>query len=170
MLQFICWNLITISLMLGKRPNGAHKKRVPLGFLMNAIHNYIIRCTPPHFVSIYKETIKGHIRCHKQHILIKIEVEEPKHNYRLEMASDRSNMVLVLLLIVMVMKTISDAQNSHTVGDSIGWTIPPNANTYSTWAASQTFAVGDTLGNLFSVIIKYLRKYFIDIFIFYLII
>ncbi|GKC56668.1 cucumber peeling cupredoxin-like protein [Tanacetum coccineum] len=38
------------------------------------------------------------------------------------------------------------AQTRHVVGDSIGWTIPPNgAGAYTTWAASQPFRVGDTL-------------------------
>ncbi|RWW30972.1 hypothetical protein BHE74_00013716 [Ensete ventricosum] len=37
------------------------------------------------------------------------------------------------------------AATSHTVGGSSGWTIPPNATLYPDWAASQTFAVGDTL-------------------------
>lgn len=86
------------------------------------------------------------------------------------MASERSNMVL-LFLTVMVMATISDAQNSHTVGDSVGWTIPPDANTYNTWAASQKFTVGDTLGNLLLVIIiykfNYLHEIFHDVCIFY---
>ncbi|URE14673.1 Plastocyanin-like domain [Musa troglodytarum] len=37
------------------------------------------------------------------------------------------------------------AATSHTVGGSTGWTIPPNATFYPEWAASQTFAIGDTL-------------------------
>lgn len=62
-------------------------------------------------------------------------------------------LIMVIFLTVIVGATlqmqISDAQKSHTVGDSVGWTIPPNANTYSTWAASQKFALGDILGNDF---------------------
>lgn len=68
------------------------------------------------------------------------------------MESKRLNMAVLLTVIVgaTLQIQISDAQNSHTVGDSVGWTIPPNANTYTTWAASQKFAVGDTLGNYFN--------------------
>ncbi|KAK1383791.1 Phytocyanin domain-containing protein [Heracleum sosnowskyi] len=63
------------------------------------------------------------------------------------MAYERLNMAVFLIVIVVVtlQMQMSNAQNSHTVGDSVGWAFPPNANTYATWAASQKFAVGDTL-------------------------
>ncbi|XP_042484514.1 uncharacterized protein LOC122064811 [Macadamia integrifolia] len=37
------------------------------------------------------------------------------------------------------------ARTTHIVGGSIGWTVPPSGFSYDTWAASQTFAVGDWL-------------------------
>ncbi|KAL1824610.1 hypothetical protein DCAR_0312690 [Daucus carota subsp. sativus] len=63
------------------------------------------------------------------------------------MSSERFNIVLVLTVMVIATlhMQVSDAQNTHTVGDSTGWTIPPHPNTYKSWAASQTFAVGDNL-------------------------
>ncbi|GJW96448.1 cucumber peeling cupredoxin-like protein [Tanacetum coccineum] len=52
--------------------------------------------------------------------------------------------VLVVLASFQLQSTV--AQTRHVVGDSIGWTIPTNgAGAYTTWAASQTFRVGDTL-------------------------
>ncbi|KAB2618607.1 cucumber peeling cupredoxin-like [Pyrus ussuriensis x Pyrus communis] len=33
----------------------------------------------------------------------------------------------------------------YVVGDSLGWTVPPNTSFYSDWAASKTFQIGDTV-------------------------
>jgi hypothetical protein len=39
------------------------------------------------------------------------------------------------------------AQTVHVVGDSLGWTVPPNsAATYANWVSGKTFMVGDILG------------------------
>jgi hypothetical protein len=39
-----------------------------------------------------------------------------------------------------------EAQTRHTVGDSLGWNVPPAGSVaYSTWASLQTFRVGDVL-------------------------
>ncbi|KAI0491658.1 hypothetical protein KFK09_025918 [Dendrobium nobile] len=37
------------------------------------------------------------------------------------------------------------AATSHTVGGSLGWTIPPNSSFYPNWASQNKLAVGDTL-------------------------
>ncbi|XP_071908679.1 uncharacterized protein [Coffea arabica] len=56
---------------------------------------------------------------------------------------------IITLLVVAVLAAAlqcSVAQRTHVVGDSLGWTIPPGgAVAYTTWAASQTFTVGDVL-------------------------
>lgn len=64
------------------------------------------------------------------------------------MASQRLSMVVFMVVMVLgaMHMEISDAQTTHNVGGTIGWTIPPNANAYTTWAASQSFKVGDVLG------------------------
>lgn len=51
----------------------------------------------------------------------------------------------VLLLVAAALWRDSSAA-TYTVGDSLGWTVPPNANTYSDWASDKTFVVGDILG------------------------
>ncbi|KAK9947535.1 hypothetical protein M0R45_003155 [Rubus argutus] len=49
-------------------------------------------------------------------------------------------MVLVGL-VPMLMKGAAAAD--YVVGDSLGWTLPPNTSFYSDWAASKTFQLGD---------------------------
>lgn len=64
----------------------------------------------------------------------------------------RSNMGLfmVLMAIAAFQMQSSEAQTTHIVGDSLGWTVPPGGPiAYSTWAATQTFTVGDVLGKFF---------------------
>ncbi|KAL8124352.1 mavicyanin-like [Apium graveolens] len=65
------------------------------------------------------------------------------------MELERLKMAVLLTVIIggILHIQISDAQkqNRHIVGDSVDWTIPPDDNTYITWAASQKFAIGDTL-------------------------
>ncbi|KAL6965810.1 hypothetical protein U1Q18_036871 [Sarracenia purpurea var. burkii] len=40
----------------------------------------------------------------------------------------------------------SEAQTSHVVGDTLGWTVPSGGSAaYTTWASSQNFSVGDVL-------------------------
>ncbi|KAK9943927.1 hypothetical protein M0R45_009516 [Rubus argutus] len=59
------------------------------------------------------------------------------------------NMIACLSLMVMVglvpmlMKGATAAD--YAVGDSLGWTLPPNTSFYSDWAASKTFRLGDIL-------------------------
>ncbi|XP_076922693.1 stellacyanin-like [Bidens hawaiensis] len=57
---------------------------------------------------------------------------------------------MVVLVVVMMVASCqlqsTVAQTRHVVGDTLGWTIPPNgAATYTTWASQKTFTVGDTL-------------------------
>lgn len=59
----------------------------------------------------------------------------------------RLDIVFLAVIAVAALLQSSVAQTSHTVGDALGWTIPPNgASDYSNWATGKTFAVGDILG------------------------
>ncbi|XP_042503267.1 cucumber peeling cupredoxin-like [Macadamia integrifolia] len=53
--------------------------------------------------------------------------------------------LLGCMFIIAALLQGADAETTHTVGGSIGWTIPPSNFSYETWAASQTFMVGDYL-------------------------
>lgn len=50
------------------------------------------------------------------------------------------------------------AKNVYIVGDSMGWTVPPNTSFYSNWASSKTFMVGDILGTYYPYIL-FIEKY-----------
>lgn len=55
------------------------------------------------------------------------------------------NIALLLLFAAAIVG--SGAQKTYEVLDSLGWTIPPaGAVAYTTWAANNSFTVGDTLG------------------------
>lgn len=61
---------------------------------------------------------------------------------------DISN-IIFMTVVVMAMLHRSLAQTTHVVGDALGWTFPPGGEVaYSTWAATQNFAVGDVVGKL----------------------
>ncbi|KAL9261613.1 Umecyanin-like protein [Drosera capensis] len=55
----------------------------------------------------------------------------------------RANGIFVLVCLAVVQ--LCSAQTVHVVGGSTGWGIPSSSSFYSTWAASQTFRVGDVL-------------------------
>ncbi|XP_020537810.1 uclacyanin 1 [Jatropha curcas] len=58
----------------------------------------------------------------------------------------RLNMAFLALISIAALIHSSAAQTTHVVGGSLGWVIPPGgASAYSSWAANQTFAVGDIL-------------------------
>ncbi|KAG2718785.1 hypothetical protein I3843_03G229000 [Carya illinoinensis] len=58
----------------------------------------------------------------------------------------RLDIVFLAVIAVAAFLQSSVAQTSYTVGDALGWTVPPNGPTvYSNWAAGKTFAVGDIL-------------------------
>ena len=54
--------------------------------------------------------------------------------------------MVILAIVAVVVVQCAVAQTEHVVGDSLGWNIPPNAQTYTTWASTKTFVVGDNLG------------------------
>lgn len=64
--------------------------------------------------------------------------------------------IIMLMGVVALQLHSSTAQStSHVVLDNSGWIIPQSggAATYTTWAASKTFMVGDTLGNSFNILL-----------------
>ncbi|XP_057768883.1 uclacyanin 1-like [Salvia miltiorrhiza] len=62
------------------------------------------------------------------------------------MEATRLNMFVFLSLVAAAMLHGSSAQTTHVVGDALGWLVPPGGDVaYRTWAATQTFTVGDVL-------------------------
>ncbi|KAJ4949974.1 hypothetical protein NE237_026806 [Protea cynaroides] len=59
--------------------------------------------------------------------------------------ASRMSCLFGCVLIVAALLQGASAQTTHVVLGSEGWIIPSNQSAYSTWAASQTFSVGDTL-------------------------
>ncbi|KAK2991913.1 hypothetical protein RJ640_006090 [Escallonia rubra] len=58
----------------------------------------------------------------------------------------RLSMVVFMVMVVAAMQLQSLKAATHVVGGGIGWLVPPGGSAaYSTWAASQTFVVGDVL-------------------------
>ena len=56
------------------------------------------------------------------------------------------NMIACLSLMVVMVGLMKGATAAeYVVGDSSGWTLPPNTTFYSDWAASKTFQIGDVL-------------------------
>lgn len=59
-----------------------------------------------------------------------------------------SFILMVIVIITVVPQTINAA--TYNVGDTSGWSIPRGKDTaafYASWASSNTFNVGDVLGN-----------------------
>lgn len=61
-------------------------------------------------------------------------------------------MVGVMIVVAATLTVnFAAAQTVHVVGDSLGWTVPPNgAAAYTSWASNKQFMVGDILGNKLS--------------------
>lgn len=55
-----------------------------------------------------------------------------------------------LLLVVAVTLLKGAAAENYTVGDDLGWNIPPLGSiAYKTWANKKSFQIGDTIGNYY---------------------
>ncbi|WCJ30035.1 hypothetical protein M5689_011621 [Euphorbia peplus] len=54
---------------------------------------------------------------------------------------------LALTLILILEGSVANGATTFTVGDSLGWTVPPNNSMdyYQNWAANHTFLIGDSL-------------------------
>lgn len=58
------------------------------------------------------------------------------------------NMILAIAVAVFMLHGTDAAE--YTVGDNLGWTIPPGgAATYAAWAAAHSLVVNDILGELY---------------------
>ncbi|CAN1120591.1 Blue copper protein [Linum perenne] len=67
-------------------------------------------------------------------------------------AAIRSNTLSFAAIVIAALLHFSAAQTTYTVGNTMGWTIPQGgASAYSTWAANNSFAVGDILVFNFAV-------------------
>ena len=53
--------------------------------------------------------------------------------------------MFMVVLCLLSFAASSDAKRYY-VGESYGWSIPPNQTFYSDWASSKKFLVGDFLG------------------------
>ncbi|GMY35832.1 cucumber peeling cupredoxin-like [Fagus crenata] len=56
-----------------------------------------------------------------------------------------SRMGLIGCLIVVVALLNGATAREYQVGDSLGWTVPPNTSYYTNWASTKTFLLGDKL-------------------------
>ncbi|KAA8523005.1 hypothetical protein F0562_009428 [Nyssa sinensis] len=58
----------------------------------------------------------------------------------------RLGLAVVILVVLAALLQTTVAQKTHVVGDNLGWLVPPGGPVaYTTWAAMQTFTVGDIL-------------------------
>ncbi|KAJ7956718.1 blue copper protein-like [Quillaja saponaria] len=55
------------------------------------------------------------------------------------------NVFILVLVAVAGSIQSSSAQTRYVVGDALGWTIPQDSSTYTSWAANKNFNSGDTL-------------------------
>jgi hypothetical protein len=52
------------------------------------------------------------------------------------------------IVVAIILVRGATAATDYEVGDSLGWTVPPNTSYYSTWASTKTFYLGDKLCKL----------------------
>ncbi|XP_062149113.1 umecyanin-like [Alnus glutinosa] len=57
----------------------------------------------------------------------------------------RMGLIGCFVIVVSVLLRGATAATVYEVGDSLGWTVPPNTTYYSTWASTKTFFLGDKL-------------------------
>lgn len=58
----------------------------------------------------------------------------------------RAFIIVVAVTAIVAVQQTTEAENL-VVGDSMGWTLPPNCLAYATWASHHKFVPGVTLGN-----------------------
>ncbi|KAL0013730.1 hypothetical protein SO802_000799 [Lithocarpus litseifolius] len=62
--------------------------------------------------------------------------------------ASRMGLIGCLLVVVALLNGATaqvTAAGEYQVGDSLGWTVPPNTSYYTNWASSKTFFLGDAL-------------------------
>ncbi|KAJ7956720.1 Blue copper protein [Quillaja saponaria] len=61
------------------------------------------------------------------------------------MSSRLDLMCCLIAAMALVMTATHVSAAEYNVGDSLGWTVPPNQNYYSDWASTKRFFLGDKL-------------------------
>ncbi|XP_021651516.1 mavicyanin [Hevea brasiliensis] len=63
------------------------------------------------------------------------------------MAGRQSSVVILMFTVAKLLFQGANAATKYTVGDSLGWTLPPNNSLgyYGDWANNKTFLLGDYL-------------------------
>lgn len=65
------------------------------------------------------------------------------------MVSSQLGLIGCSLLVVALALLKGATAESYTVGEDLGWNIPPSGSVaYATWAASKRFQLGDVVGKL----------------------
>ncbi|KAK4604453.1 hypothetical protein RGQ29_012807 [Quercus rubra] len=62
--------------------------------------------------------------------------------------ASRMGLIGCLIVVVALLNGATaqvTAAGEYQVGDSLGWTVPPNTTYYTNWASSKTFFLGDKL-------------------------
>ncbi|TQD97207.1 hypothetical protein C1H46_017296 [Malus baccata] len=64
-------------------------------------------------------------------------------------------MVLVIAMVAISVVLPTTEAALYTVGDEMGWTIPPNAGDYAAWASKHSFFIKDILGELVNYLLDF---------------
>ncbi|GLT55254.1 hypothetical protein SLA2020_283930 [Shorea laevis] len=57
----------------------------------------------------------------------------------------RMGLIGCFVVVVAILLRGATAATVYEVGDTVGWTVPPNTAYYATWASTKTFFLGDKL-------------------------
>lgn len=61
-----------------------------------------------------------------------------------------TNMIACLSFVVVLLGLMKgETAAEYLVGNSLGWTLPPNTTFYSDWAASKTFQLANVVSKFF---------------------
>lgn len=70
--------------------------------------------------------------------------------------------IATAIFVVATLVQTMVAQEIHVVGDNMGWIVPPLGSiAYRTWAATNTFIIGDILGTIYTCYI-YIQSITLD--------
>lgn len=61
----------------------------------------------------------------------------------------RMGLIGCFVVVVAILLRGATAATVYEVGDTVGWTVPPNTAYYATWASTKTFFLGDKLCKLY---------------------
>lgn len=68
------------------------------------------------------------------------------------------NNVMVLAIAIVAISVVLPTTEAalYSVGDELGWTIPPQAGYYAAWASKHSFFVNDILGELVNYLLDFI--------------